>query len=128
MNSCLSEKFTVTPEHKRPLLGIDHPPLQAPPPLYKEGKSCGPPPPHTIPPHPPPPFIPSYIQSHSLQSLDPPPNNTTSPRTLRELWEAKPLLIKRHNTKYNVGWFSSEEFSNIIRDVGNTTVKVACSS
>ena len=57
-----------------------------------------------------------------------PSENTTSPRTLRELWEAKPLLIKRHNTKYNVGWFSSEEFSNIIRDVGNTTVKVACSS
>ncbi|XP_068731298.1 ribosomal oxygenase 1-like [Montipora capricornis] len=32
-----------------------------------------------------------------------------------DLWEQKPLLIKRHQTNYNDGWFSSKELDDILR-------------
>ena len=37
----------------------------------------------------------------------------------RELWEKKPLLVKRHTPDYNKGWFSTAEFDKILRQVGN---------
>jgi len=33
-----------------------------------------------------------------------------------ELYEKKPLLVKRHMPSYNDGWFSSEELDNILRN------------
>jgi lysine-specific demethylase/histidyl-hydroxylase NO66 len=35
----------------------------------------------------------------------------------RELWERKPLLVRRHLTSYNDGWFSTAEFDKILRQV-----------
>ncbi|GFO22987.1 bifunctional lysine-specific demethylase and histidyl-hydroxylase no66-like, partial [Plakobranchus ocellatus] len=32
-----------------------------------------------------------------------------------ELWERKPLLVKRHTPDYNRGWFSTAEFDKILR-------------
>jgi len=32
-----------------------------------------------------------------------------------DLWEQKPLLIKRHQATYNDGWFSTKELDNILR-------------
>ena len=34
-----------------------------------------------------------------------------------DLWEQKPLLIKRHQANYNEGWFSTKEFDDILRQV-----------
>lgn len=35
----------------------------------------------------------------------------------RELWEKKPLLVKRHIPNYNDGWFSTAELDRILRKV-----------
>ncbi|XP_029211683.2 ribosomal oxygenase 1-like [Acropora millepora] len=32
-----------------------------------------------------------------------------------DLWEQKPLLVKRHQANYNEGWFSTKEFDDILR-------------
>ena len=37
--------------------------------------------------------------------------------TSRELWERKPLLLKRHRPYYNDGLFSSAELDRILREV-----------
>lgn len=34
-----------------------------------------------------------------------------------DLWEQKPLLVKRHQANYNEGWFSTKEFDDILRQV-----------
>ena len=34
-----------------------------------------------------------------------------------DLWEQKPLLIKRHQTEFNEGWFSTKELDDILREV-----------
>ena len=34
-----------------------------------------------------------------------------------ELWEKKPLLVKRHMENYNDGWFSTAEMDRILREV-----------
>ena len=34
-----------------------------------------------------------------------------------DLWEQKPLLIKRHQTEFNEGWFSTKELDDILRQV-----------
>lgn len=34
----------------------------------------------------------------------------------RELWEKKPLLVKRHMRQYNDGWFSTAELDRILRE------------
>ncbi|KAK7504202.1 hypothetical protein BaRGS_00004506 [Batillaria attramentaria] len=39
----------------------------------------------------------------------------TPDRFFRELWEKKPLLVKRHMPNYNQGWFSTAEFDRILR-------------
>ncbi|XP_012939129.1 ribosomal oxygenase 1 [Aplysia californica] len=36
-------------------------------------------------------------------------------RFFTELWEKKPLLVKRHTPDYNKGWFSTAEFDKILR-------------
>jgi len=36
-------------------------------------------------------------------------------RFFSELWEKKPLLVKRHTPDYNKGWFSTAEFDKILR-------------
>uniref|UniRef100_A0A0B7A3G8 Bifunctional lysine-specific demethylase and histidyl-hydroxylase n=1 Tax=Arion vulgaris TaxID=1028688 RepID=A0A0B7A3G8_9EUPU len=36
-------------------------------------------------------------------------------RFFSELWEKKPLLVKRHTPDYNRGWFSTSEFDRILR-------------
>ncbi|BFZ12280.1 hypothetical protein BsWGS_15319 [Bradybaena similaris] len=36
-------------------------------------------------------------------------------RFFSELWEKKPLLVKRHTPDYNRGWFSTAEFDKILR-------------
>ncbi|XP_059176913.1 ribosomal oxygenase 1-like [Physella acuta] len=36
-------------------------------------------------------------------------------RFFTELWERKPLLVKRHTPDYNKGWFSTAEFDKILR-------------
>ncbi|XP_014668284.1 PREDICTED: bifunctional lysine-specific demethylase and histidyl-hydroxylase NO66-like [Priapulus caudatus] len=33
----------------------------------------------------------------------------------KELWERKPLLVKRHQPKYYEGWFSTDEMDHILR-------------
>lgn len=35
----------------------------------------------------------------------------------RELWEKKPLLVQRHLSNYNDGWFSTEELDKILENV-----------
>ena len=35
----------------------------------------------------------------------------------RELWEQKPLLVRRHRPDYNQGWFSTTEMDRILRQV-----------
>ena len=35
----------------------------------------------------------------------------------RDLWEKKPLLLKRHIPDYNKGFFSTSEFDKILRQV-----------
>ena len=37
--------------------------------------------------------------------------------TCSELWERKPLLVKRHMATYNDGWFSTAELDRILREV-----------
>ncbi|KAL8610962.1 hypothetical protein ACOMHN_042578 [Nucella lapillus] len=39
----------------------------------------------------------------------------TADRFFRELWEQKPLLVRRHMEDYNNGWFSTAEFDKILR-------------
>ncbi|KAK3784197.1 hypothetical protein RRG08_001505 [Elysia crispata] len=39
----------------------------------------------------------------------------TPDRFFTELWEKKPLLVKRHTSDYNRGWFSTAEFDKILR-------------
>ncbi|CAL1540945.1 unnamed protein product [Lymnaea stagnalis] len=39
----------------------------------------------------------------------------TTERFFSELWEKKPLLVKRHTPDYNKGWFSTAEFDKILR-------------
>ncbi|KAK7104186.1 ribosomal oxygenase 1-like [Littorina saxatilis] len=39
----------------------------------------------------------------------------TTDRFFRELWEQKPLLVRRHLPDYNKGWFSTAEFDRILR-------------
>ncbi|XP_048737323.1 ribosomal oxygenase 1-like isoform X2 [Ostrea edulis] len=34
----------------------------------------------------------------------------------KELWERKPLLVQRHMTQYNDGWFSTAELDRILRN------------
>ena len=34
-----------------------------------------------------------------------------------ELWEKKPLLVKRHMPNYNDGWFSTVELDKVMREV-----------
>lgn len=34
-----------------------------------------------------------------------------------DVWEQKPLLIKRHHLAYNDGWFSTKEMDDILRKV-----------
>ena len=34
-----------------------------------------------------------------------------------ELWEKKPLLVKRHMENYNDGWLSTAELDRILREV-----------
>lgn len=34
----------------------------------------------------------------------------------REIWEKKPLLVRRHNAGYNDGWFSTSELDQILRN------------
>ena len=34
-----------------------------------------------------------------------------------ELWEKKPLLVKRHQPDYNDGWFSTAELDRIMHEV-----------
>jgi len=36
-------------------------------------------------------------------------------RFFSELWEKKPLLVKRHTPDYNKGWFTTAEFDKILR-------------
>ncbi|KAJ8309443.1 hypothetical protein KUTeg_014317 [Tegillarca granosa] len=36
----------------------------------------------------------------------------------KELWERKPLLVKRHLAQYNDGWFSTAELDRILRENG----------
>ncbi|GFS24760.1 bifunctional lysine-specific demethylase and histidyl-hydroxylase NO66-like [Elysia marginata] len=36
-------------------------------------------------------------------------------RFFSELWEKKPLLVKRHTSNYNRSWFSTAEFDKILR-------------
>ncbi|KAH9499620.1 Ribosomal oxygenase 1 [Bulinus truncatus] len=36
-------------------------------------------------------------------------------RFFAELWEKKPLLVKRHTSDYNKGWFSTAELDKILR-------------
>jgi Cupin superfamily protein len=40
----------------------------------------------------------------------------------REIWERKPLLIRRHDSNYNKGWFSTEELDHILREVSWLTI------
>jgi len=42
------------------------------------------------------------------------PVDTT--KFFKEVWEKKPLLLKRRQTKYNDGWFSTKEFDDILRE------------
>ena len=35
----------------------------------------------------------------------------------RNLWEQRPLLLRRHKPQYNDGWFSTKEFDRILRKV-----------
>ena len=35
----------------------------------------------------------------------------------REVWEKRPMVLKRHKPHYNEGWFSSEELDSILRKV-----------
>lgn len=39
----------------------------------------------------------------------------TPDRFFSELWEKKPLLVKRHTPDYNRGWFSTAEFDKMLR-------------
>ncbi|XP_025103445.1 ribosomal oxygenase 1-like [Pomacea canaliculata] len=39
----------------------------------------------------------------------------TPDRFFRELWEKKPLLVKRHTPDYNSAWFSTKELDRILR-------------
>ncbi|XP_076464273.1 ribosomal oxygenase 1-like isoform X2 [Babylonia areolata] len=39
----------------------------------------------------------------------------TADRFFKELWEQKPLLVRRHMEDYNSGWFSTAEFDKILR-------------
>ena len=48
------------------------------------------------------------------------------PAFFRELWEKKPLLIKRHNSKYNEEWFSSKDFSDILKNVSSEISPLYC--
>ncbi|XP_064623447.1 ribosomal oxygenase 1-like [Lineus longissimus] len=34
----------------------------------------------------------------------------------KDLWEQKPLIVKRHKADYNEGWFSTAEFDRIMRE------------
>ena len=40
----------------------------------------------------------------------------------RDVWEKKPLLLKRRQVNYNNGWFSTKEFDDILREVSWTLV------
>ncbi|XP_078000237.1 bifunctional lysine-specific demethylase and histidyl-hydroxylase NO66-like isoform X2 [Glandiceps talaboti] len=43
--------------------------------------------------------------------------NPVKPSTFfSNLWEKKPLLVKRHSSSYNTGWFSTEELDRIVRE------------
>ena len=44
-----------------------------------------------------------------------------------ELWEKKPLLVKRHMPNYNDGWFSTAELDRVMREVMWTEVMSALS-
>jgi len=34
-----------------------------------------------------------------------------------DIWEKKPLLIRRHGSQHNDGWFSTKELDRILREV-----------
>lgn len=40
----------------------------------------------------------------------------------REIWEKKPLLIRRHDSSHNKGWFSTEELDRVLREVSRLIV------
>ncbi|ELT93889.1 hypothetical protein CAPTEDRAFT_153587 [Capitella teleta] len=42
----------------------------------------------------------------------------TPQKFFNELWEKKPLMVKRRNPNYNNGWFSTQELDRILREVG----------
>ncbi len=48
--------------------------------------------------------------------------------TCSELFEKKPLLVKRHMPSYNDGWFSTAELDTILREVIRNTVLIMSSS
>jgi len=35
----------------------------------------------------------------------------------RDIWEKKPLLVRRHNSQHNDGWFSTKELDRILHQV-----------
>jgi len=35
----------------------------------------------------------------------------------RDIWEKKPLLIRRRNSQHNDGWFSTKELDRILHEV-----------
>jgi len=37
---------------------------------------------------------------------------------VRELWQKKPLLVRRKIPEYNEGWFSTQELDTILQKVG----------
>ena len=37
--------------------------------------------------------------------------------TVSDVWETKPLLINRHDSSYNEGWFSTKDMDRILREV-----------
>lgn len=36
----------------------------------------------------------------------------------REVWEQRPMVLRRHMPHYNDGWFSTQELDSILREVG----------
>ena len=40
----------------------------------------------------------------------------------RDMWEKKPLLIRRRSSQHNSGWFSTQELDRILREVQNMSL------
>jgi hypothetical protein len=37
--------------------------------------------------------------------------------SFREVWEQRPMVLQRHNSDYNDGWFSTQQLDSILRQV-----------